>query len=110
MRSLPSPKAWLQPSPYFLAWLLTKPFVTSVIIGAKRIEQLQDNLAAADLELTVAEIKQLDEVSTLPPGTRAGCFHSRAPAAWSQRPWRFPPAPDASSEAAILQMYYYSVD
>ena len=29
-----------------LAWLLAKPFVTSVIIGAKRIEQLDDNLAA----------------------------------------------------------------
>jgi diketogulonate reductase-like aldo/keto reductase len=41
--------------------------VTSVILGAKRFDQLQDNLAAVDLKLTKEEIKQLDEVSTLPP-------------------------------------------
>jgi aryl-alcohol dehydrogenase-like predicted oxidoreductase len=50
-----------------LAWLLTKPFVTSVIIGAKRLDQLQDNLAAIDLQLTGDEIRRLDEVSALPP-------------------------------------------
>jgi aryl-alcohol dehydrogenase-like predicted oxidoreductase len=50
-----------------LAWLLSKPVVTSVIIGAKRLDQLQDNLAAVDLKLTVDDIKQLDEVSALPP-------------------------------------------
>jgi len=50
-----------------LAWLLTRPFVTSVIIGAKRLDQLQDNIAAAELKLTEDEIKQLDEVSALPP-------------------------------------------
>ena len=50
-----------------LAWLLTKPVVTSVIIGAKRLDQLQDNLAAVDVKLTTAEVKQLDEVSALPP-------------------------------------------
>src|SRR3984885_15294057 len=50
-----------------LAWLLTKPVVTSVIIGAKRLDQLQDNLAAVDLKLTPEEIKKLDEVSALLP-------------------------------------------
>jgi aryl-alcohol dehydrogenase-like predicted oxidoreductase len=50
-----------------LAWVLAKPFVTSVIIGAKRIEQLEQNLAAVDVQLTPEEIKQLDEVSALPP-------------------------------------------
>jgi aryl-alcohol dehydrogenase-like predicted oxidoreductase len=55
------------PARVSLAWLLTKPVVTSVIIGAKRLDQLQDNLAAAELELTAEEIKQLDEVSALPP-------------------------------------------
>jgi aryl-alcohol dehydrogenase-like predicted oxidoreductase len=50
-----------------LAWLLAKPFVTSVIIGAKRIEQLDQNLGAVDVSLTPEEIKQLDEVSALPP-------------------------------------------
>src|SRR5580700_4574565 len=35
-----------------LAWLLAKPFVTSIIIGAKRLDQLHDNLAAVELTLT----------------------------------------------------------
>ena len=55
------------PARISLAWLLTKPVVTSVIIGAKRLEQLQDNLAVVNLKLTNEEIKQLDEVSALPP-------------------------------------------
>src|ERR1700720_359540 len=42
-----------------LAWLLSKPVVTSVIIGAKRLDQLEDNLAAVDLKLTPDELKQL---------------------------------------------------
>jgi aryl-alcohol dehydrogenase-like predicted oxidoreductase len=50
-----------------LAWLLTRPVVTSVIIGAKRMDQLQDNLAAAELKLSADEIRTLDEVSALPP-------------------------------------------
>ena len=50
-----------------LAWVLAKPFVTSVIIGAKRIEQLEQNLAAAGLKLGEEEMRQLDEVSALPP-------------------------------------------
>jgi aryl-alcohol dehydrogenase-like predicted oxidoreductase len=50
-----------------LAWLLQKPVVTSVIIGAKRTDQLADNIAAVDLKLTDGELEQLDEVSTLPP-------------------------------------------
>lgn len=55
------------PARVALAWLLAKPVVTSVIMGAKRMDQLQDNLAAIDLELTDAEMQQLDEVSVLRP-------------------------------------------
>ncbi len=55
------------PARISLAWLLTKPVVTSVIIGAKRPDQLHDNLAAVDLKLSEEELKQLDEVSALPP-------------------------------------------
>jgi aryl-alcohol dehydrogenase-like predicted oxidoreductase len=55
------------PARVSLAWLLAKSVVTSVIIGAKRNEQLQDNLAAVDLALTQDELKRLDEVSALPP-------------------------------------------
>src|SRR3984885_7586966 len=54
------------PARVALAWVLAKPFVTSVIIGAKRLEQLNDNIAAVDLKLTSDEIKKLDEVSALP--------------------------------------------
>jgi aryl-alcohol dehydrogenase-like predicted oxidoreductase len=50
-----------------LAWLLHKPVVMSVIIGAKSTEQLDDNLAAADLTLGAEEMEQLDKVSALPP-------------------------------------------
>ena len=57
----------VSPATIALAWILAKPFVTSVIIGAKRLDQLQDNLAADDLELTPDELAKLDEVSALPP-------------------------------------------
>ena len=50
-----------------LAWVLAKPFVTSVILGAKDVKQLNDNLAAVDVKLNAEEMKQLDEVSALPP-------------------------------------------
>jgi aryl-alcohol dehydrogenase-like predicted oxidoreductase len=50
-----------------LAWVLAKPFVTSVIIGAKRMAQLKQNLAAVEVELSVEEMRKLDEVSALPP-------------------------------------------
>ena len=50
-----------------LAWLLSKPWVTSVIIGAKTEDQLADNLAATKLTLSEAEIARLDAVSALPP-------------------------------------------
>jgi aryl-alcohol dehydrogenase-like predicted oxidoreductase len=55
------------PARIALAYVLAKPFVTSVIIGAKRIDQLNDNIAAVDLQLTADELRQLDEVSALPP-------------------------------------------
>jgi aryl-alcohol dehydrogenase-like predicted oxidoreductase len=55
------------PARIALAWVLTRPFVTSVIIGAKRLDQLKDNIAAAELKLAEDEIKQLDDVSALPP-------------------------------------------
>ena len=49
-----------------LAYLLHKPFVTSVIVGAKTVEQLSDNLAAPGLALSGEEMAELDEVSALP--------------------------------------------
>ncbi|MBX3594980.1 aldo/keto reductase [Sphingomonas sp.] len=49
-----------------LAWLLQRPEVTSVIAGAKRVDQLADNLAAATLTLSADEIAALDAASALP--------------------------------------------
>jgi aryl-alcohol dehydrogenase-like predicted oxidoreductase len=53
----------VSPAQVALAWLLTKPMVSSVVIGARKDEQLRDNLAAADLALTPDEIQALDRVS-----------------------------------------------
>src|SRR5271157_1206552 len=50
-----------------LAWLLQRNGVMSVIIGAKTIEQLDDNLAAADLDLNADEMLALDHASALKP-------------------------------------------
>jgi len=50
-----------------LGWLLAKPHVTSIIIGAKNVEQLDDNIAATTLSLSADDMKALDEVSQLPP-------------------------------------------
>ena len=49
-----------------LAWLLAKPWVSSVIIGAKTGEQLADNIAATKLRLREEELTRLDAVSALP--------------------------------------------
>jgi aryl-alcohol dehydrogenase-like predicted oxidoreductase len=49
-----------------LAWLLHQPVVTSVIVGAKRVEQLKDNIAATTLTLTPEDLAKIDEASRLP--------------------------------------------
>lgn len=49
-----------------IAWLLHQQAVTTVIIGAKKMEQLEDNLAAVDVSFTQEELTQLGEVSQLP--------------------------------------------
>lgn len=49
-----------------LAWQRTRPFVTSIIIGAKKKEQLIDNLAATEVTLAPEHLKLLDEASALP--------------------------------------------
>jgi aryl-alcohol dehydrogenase-like predicted oxidoreductase len=49
-----------------LAWLLHQPVVSTVIVGAKKIEQLDDNIAATNVVLSADELAKLAEVSTLP--------------------------------------------
>jgi aryl-alcohol dehydrogenase-like predicted oxidoreductase len=50
-----------------LAWLLARPVVTSVILGAKRADQLADNIAATQLTLSAEDLAALEAVSALPP-------------------------------------------
>ena len=56
------------PSAVALAWLLAKPAVTSVIFGARSLQQLDDNLAAAEVQLSTEEVKRLDDASAFDPG------------------------------------------
>lgn len=50
-----------------LAWLLHQPAVTSVIVGAKRVEQLADNIGATEVALTPEELAALDKVAAPRP-------------------------------------------
>ncbi|MGW8249839.1 MAG: aldo/keto reductase, partial [Anaerolineales bacterium] len=50
-----------------LAWLLAQPAVDSVVIGARTMQQLEDNLGAMDLQLTPEELAQLDDASSVNP-------------------------------------------
>ena len=50
-----------------LAWMLKKPAVTSIIIGAKREKQLLDNIAATELTLTDDQLQKLENISALTP-------------------------------------------
>ncbi|MBC7145959.1 MAG: aldo/keto reductase [Thioclava marina] len=66
-----------------LAWLLHQDVVTSVIVGAKRIDQLSDNIGATQITLDPEELATLDKVSALPaeyPGwmlERQGSYRAR---------------------------------
>jgi aryl-alcohol dehydrogenase-like predicted oxidoreductase len=68
-----------------LAWLLAQPAVSSVIIGAKTVEQLTDNIAATRLALSADDTATLDQVSQLPaeyPGwmiAMQGGYRAKAP-------------------------------
>ncbi|MDQ1431952.1 MAG: hypothetical protein QOF40_2554 [Actinomycetota bacterium] len=68
-----------------LAWVLAQPGITSVIVGASTLEQLDDNLGAADLVLDADELARLDAATALAP---------IYPAWWD--PAMGIPAPDAS--------------
>ena len=68
-----------------LAWLLSRSFVSSVIIGVKNLSQLEDNIASTRLKLSETELKELDDVSQLPveyPGWMIafqGQYRAKAP-------------------------------
>jgi aryl-alcohol dehydrogenase-like predicted oxidoreductase len=50
-----------------LAWVMAQPAVGSTIMGVRTMEQLEDNLAADEIELSPDELKRLGEISKLPP-------------------------------------------
>jgi aryl-alcohol dehydrogenase (NADP+) len=50
-----------------LAWVLSKPYVTAPIIGASRMEHLDQSIAALDIKLSEAEVKRLEELYQLHP-------------------------------------------
>ncbi|HUN33489.1 MAG TPA: aldo/keto reductase [Trebonia sp.] len=56
----------VSPARVAIAWLLAQRAVTSVIVGARKIEQLTDNLAASGLALTEQDLAELDEASRPP--------------------------------------------
>jgi aryl-alcohol dehydrogenase-like predicted oxidoreductase len=56
----------VSPAQVALAWLLRRPGVTSVVIGARTDDQLKDNLAAAELELSDEDVSGLEQVSRPP--------------------------------------------
>lgn len=55
------------PAQVALAWLLSKPVVSSITIGASKIHQLEDNLRAVDVTLCDAELKTLDDITKPAP-------------------------------------------
>jgi len=75
-----------------LAWLLTRPFVTSVIIGAKTREQLLDNLAASDVVLAPEHLAKLDAAGALPPEYPGWMVERQNQDRVSQRQGQPPPA------------------
>ncbi|TGE29389.1 aldo/keto reductase [Hymenobacter metallicola] len=57
-----------------LAWTLAQPGISSLILGASRLEQLHDNLASLDVQLTTEQLQQLSDASALAPTSPYGIF------------------------------------
>jgi aryl-alcohol dehydrogenase-like predicted oxidoreductase len=81
-----------------IAWLLAKKAVTSVLLGASRLSQLNDNLGAVDVTLTAEEVSHLDAATELAPvypnwfiervadPSVAQALATRGPPGWPQKP------------------------
>jgi len=67
LREIAATRSEATPAQVALAWLLAKPAVTSIIIGASNLRQFSDNVAAASLQLAPAEIEALDALTTPAP-------------------------------------------
>src|SRR6202045_4770308 len=56
------------PAEVALAWLLSKSTVTSVLLGASKLEQLENNLGSLNTHLSPDQIKRLDDISSVEMG------------------------------------------
>jgi aryl-alcohol dehydrogenase-like predicted oxidoreductase len=74
-----------------LAWLLGRPAVSSVILGAKSLAQLDDNLKASSLRLTDEDRQAIDEAGRLPP-EYPGWMLEMQGRYRAQAPYKEPPA------------------
>lgn len=84
-----------------LAWMLTKPFVSSIIVGANKMSHLEDNLGAAELNLSVEEVEKLNELTT-PHLIYPGWMQ---PLGWDAKVKQaLDPQPEASAAAEELQV------
>jgi aryl-alcohol dehydrogenase-like predicted oxidoreductase len=70
------------PAQIAIAWLLQRPVVTSVLLGARRAEQLEDNIRATAVALDASDLDALERASALPseyPGWQSGLLADRRP-------------------------------
>jgi aryl-alcohol dehydrogenase-like predicted oxidoreductase len=64
------------PAQMALAWMLTKPYVSSILVGANKVTQLDDNLGALNVKLSEQEVGELDAI-TAPPSLYPKWFAER---------------------------------
>lgn len=64
------------PAQVALSWILSKPFITSILVGANKMSQLEDNLKASDLTLSSEELADLDGL-TAPAAIYPNWFTTR---------------------------------
>jgi aryl-alcohol dehydrogenase-like predicted oxidoreductase len=67
VRSVADIGGWTVPQ-VALAWISTRPFVASTIIGVRTMDQLEDDLASVEVDLDEEALAMLDEISAVPPG------------------------------------------
>ena len=70
---------------------LHQPVVTSVIVGAKRVDQLQDNIAATGVSLSAEDLDALDAALSAEAADQRGCEATRAAQVVGERSRERPP-------------------
>jgi len=89
LRDIAAAHAGATPSQVALNWLLQRPGVSSVLVGARTEQQLADNLAAAQWSLAASEVEALDQASRMPvnyPESSQRLFHPERNPSWFRKP------------------------